>query len=65
MGCNIKKRIKDKDLRPELSHACLGQPFVKDAAIDIVICADFERTTGRYGKRGENYVYIKVGHAIP
>ncbi|MEE8317595.1 MAG: SagB/ThcOx family dehydrogenase [Candidatus Omnitrophota bacterium] len=57
------KRIKDMDLRGELSRACLGQGFVKDAAIDIVICADFERTTGRYGERGKNYVYIEVGHA--
>ena len=57
------KRIKDMDLRGELSQACLGQGFVKDAAIDIVICADFERTTGRYGERGKNYVYIEVGHA--
>ena len=57
------KRIKDKDLREVLSGACLGQRFVKDAAIDIVICADFKRATGRYGKRGENYVYIEVGHA--
>jgi SagB-type dehydrogenase family enzyme len=57
------KRIKDMDLRGELSLACLGQDFVKDAAIDIIICADFERTTGRYGERGKNYVYIEVGHA--
>lgn len=57
------KRIKDKDLRGELCQACLGQRFVKDAAIDIIICADFKRTTGRYGERGEGYVYIEVGHA--
>ncbi|MBU4343535.1 MAG: SagB/ThcOx family dehydrogenase [Candidatus Omnitrophica bacterium] len=57
------KRIKNKDLRGELCDACLGQPFVRSAAIDIVMCAEFERTTGRYGKRGENYVYIEIGHA--
>lgn len=56
------KRLKDKDLREELSRACLGQHFVRDAAIDIIICADFKRTTASYGKRGENYVYIEVGH---
>jgi len=56
------KRVKDKDLREELCSACLGQPFVKDASIDVVICADFERTA-RYGERGENYVYIEAGHA--
>lgn len=57
------ERIKSEDLREELSIACLGQRFVKDAAIDIIMCADFKRTTGRYRKRGENYVYIEVGHA--
>ncbi len=57
------KRIKEGDLRTGLSRACLGQGFVRDAAINIIICADFKRTTGRYGKRGENYVYIEVGHA--
>lgn len=57
------ERLKNEDLRSDLSSACLGQKFVKDAAIDIVICADFKRTTPRYGKRGESYVYIEVGHA--
>ena len=57
------KRLEERDLRKGLSQACLGQGFVEDASIDIVICADFKRTTGRYGKRGENYVYIEVGHA--
>jgi len=57
------ERIKSKDLREELSIACLGQRFVKDAAIDIIMCADFKKTSGHYGKRGENYVYIEVGHA--
>ena len=57
------KIIKKDDLRPALSKACLGQGFVKDAAVDILICADFKRTTDRYGDRGMGYVYIEVGHA--
>jgi len=57
------KRLKDGDLRPQLSIACLGQQFVENASVDIIICADFKRTTARYGKRGEKYVYIEVGHA--
>ena len=57
------KRLKSGDLRAQLSIACLGQQFVEDASVNIVICADFKRTTARYGKRGENYVYIEVGHA--
>ena len=57
------KKLKEKDLREGLSQACYNQGFVKDAAIDIVICADFKRTTRRYDARGENYVYIEAGHA--
>ena len=37
------KRLKDVDLRSQLCSACLGQGFVKEAAIDIIICADFKR----------------------
>lgn len=57
------ERLDKRDLREALSAASFGQRFVKDASLDIVICAEFDRTTGRYGKRGENYVYIEVGHA--
>lgn len=57
------KKLKDYDLREGLSAACFGQGFVKAAPVNIVICADFKRTAGRYGDRGENYVYIEVGHA--
>jgi SagB-type dehydrogenase family enzyme len=31
--------------------------------VDIVICALYHRTSYRYGKRGERYVHIEVGHA--
>ncbi|MCM8803947.1 MAG: SagB/ThcOx family dehydrogenase [Candidatus Omnitrophica bacterium] len=54
--------IKEGDLRVELSKAALNQLSVKTAPITIIISAIFERTTNRYGKRGENYVYIEVGH---
>ena len=57
------ERLDEKDLRGELRDACFGQGFVKDAAINIVISADFKRTSGRYRKKGENFVYIEVGHA--
>ncbi len=28
----------------------------------IVICAQYERTTRKYGERGRRYVHIEVGH---
>ncbi len=54
--------IKEGDLRTELSRAALNQTSIKNAAIVIVISGDFKRTTSRYGKRGERYVFVEAGH---
>ncbi len=51
------------DLRLELAGASLGQAYVYDAPLDIVICAVYERTTRRYGARGDRYIFMEVGHA--
>lgn len=55
--------IKGEDMRKELAGAALGQTWVKEAAIDIVITAVYERTTWKYGDRGVRYVHIETGHA--
>lgn len=51
------------DIRLALARAALDQEFIYEAPVDIVICALYERTTMRYGARGERYVHIEVGHA--
>jgi len=51
------------DVRLELARAALDQEFIYQAPLDIVICAEYERTLSRYGARGERYVHIEVGHA--
>ncbi|MEO0271214.1 MAG: SagB/ThcOx family dehydrogenase [candidate division WOR-3 bacterium] len=56
-------KVKDIDIREKLSHYAYEQDFIKDAPTVFVIAADFKRTTSRYGKRGERYVYIDLGHA--
>ena len=53
---------KPADLRPNLARAALDQEFIIDAPVDIVICALYHRTSYRYGRRGERYVHIEVGH---
>jgi len=51
------------DARLELSRAALSQSFIYDAPVDIIVCAEYERTARRYGKRAERYVHFEVGHA--
>ena len=50
------------DVRQELARAALGQGFIYEAPVDIIICALYERATGIYGSRGERYIHMEVGH---
>jgi SagB-type dehydrogenase family enzyme len=56
-------RVLNGNKRSELAKAALDQTWVKEAAIDIVIAAVYERTTVKYGDRGVRYVHMEVGHA--
>ncbi|MFW6118537.1 MAG: SagB/ThcOx family dehydrogenase [Chloroflexota bacterium] len=53
---------KANDATPDLARAALDQEFIFDAPVNIVICALYHRTSSTYGKRGERYVHIEVGH---
>ncbi|HJH25960.1 MAG TPA: nitroreductase [Methanophagales archaeon] len=69
------EKVKDGDIRAELAGAAGGQECVRDAAIDIVFTAIYERTTGKYKTpvyeertgasylRGIRYVHMEAGHA--
>jgi len=57
------EKVKDSDIRAELADAALEQACVRDAAIDLVFTAVYERTTGKYGERGIKYVQMEAGHA--
>ncbi|MBM9535614.1 SagB/ThcOx family dehydrogenase [Desulfobulbus alkaliphilus] len=50
------------DIRPQLSRAALGQLPVRDAPATILFTAVYDRITGRYGPRGEQYAHIEAGH---
>lgn len=60
-GHKIEQTLKG-DVRSKLSLAALGQEFIEEAPINIVVAAVYERTTGRYGERGIRYVHMEVGH---
>lgn len=57
------EKVKDGDVRKELAEAAVGQEHVREAAIDIVFTAVYERTKAKYGERGIRYVHMEAGHA--
>lgn len=50
------------DVRAKLAAAALEQSFIAKAPVDIVVCALYQRTCYRYGRRGERYVHMEAGH---
>jgi SagB-type dehydrogenase family enzyme len=53
---------KEQDVRNRLSRAAFGQGMIEKAPVNIIIAADYSRTTGHYGQRGNRYVHMEVGH---
>jgi len=59
---NLLKCVREGDFGKDLAKASLNQMFIHEAPLNVIICADFDRTCNYYGKRGERYVYIEIGH---
>jgi SagB-type dehydrogenase family enzyme len=55
--------VEKGDKRPDLCKAALSQSSIQNAPFVIVFSGIPKRTTGRYGERGMQYVFIEVGHA--
>jgi SagB-type dehydrogenase family enzyme len=56
------EKIRSDDLRAKVAGAALGQNFIKDAGITVIIAADSSRVTSRYADRGIRYLYMEAGH---
>lgn len=52
------------DHRKVLAHAAYGQSWMEGAAVMMAFTAAYQRTSRKYGQRGERYVHIEVGHAV-
>ena len=59
---HLPEEIIKKDVREELSSAALGQGFIKEAPVVLVITAVFDRVKSKYGERGTRYVFMEAGH---
>ncbi len=44
--------VRDEATRGALAAAAYGQEFIHQAPVAIVVCADAEQSSGRYGDRG-------------
>lgn len=59
------RKVIDRDIREDLTSAALRQSMILDAPISMVFVAVFERSTVRYGQRGEiRYVPMDAGTAF-
>jgi SagB-type dehydrogenase family enzyme len=54
--------VKGGDVRDEMSEASLDQPWVKSCACSLVLSANYEITSAKYGDRGTRYVQLEAGH---
>lgn len=51
--------VKDQTTKQGLARAALGQMFIAEAPVAIVVCANISRTSRRYGRRGEELYCIQ------
>ena len=51
--------IKDAEMKDKIYNLACKQPCVLGAPVHIVVCADFPKTTDRYGDRGRDLYSIQ------
>ena len=51
--------VWDDETREKLASAALGQSFIAEAPVDIVVCVDLARARMAYGVRGETLYCIQ------
>ncbi len=57
------ERFVEGDVRPTLARLAVGQTFIAEAPLALVITAEYERISQRYGDRAARYVHMEAGHA--
>jgi len=57
--------VKDPEVKRELCVAALYQEFIEEAPVNLVVCANEERSAGTYGNRGRKmYCLLDAAAAI-
>ncbi len=57
------KQISPDHRQEEIAAAAANQMFLNDAALLLLIAADFDVTAAKYGERAGQYVFLEAGHA--
>ncbi|MDD5593797.1 MAG: SagB/ThcOx family dehydrogenase [Candidatus Margulisbacteria bacterium] len=52
-----------EDVRPSLVRASLGQAFIGEAPLVIIIAGNFRIVEAKYGQRSYRYLNMEIGHA--
>jgi SagB-type dehydrogenase family enzyme len=59
---NAIEQLKSTDIRSKLPAAALGQKYLADAPLVIIIAGKLEKLSARYGDRASRYMFIEAGH---
>ena len=51
------------DFNRALAEVAANQEWIENSAAILLISADFQRTTQKYGERGKQYVWMEAGHS--
>ncbi|MCX7778759.1 MAG: nitroreductase family protein [Patescibacteria group bacterium] len=51
--------VRDQKTKKQIAKAALGQYFISEAPLVIVVAVDVEKTASRYGERGRNLYVIQ------
>lgn len=57
------QKIASGDLRESVARASLGQMWMAEAPVSIVVTAEYRRIEVKYGNRGRRYALMEAGHA--
>jgi len=51
--------VKNQEIKNKLAKAAYGQSFIREAPVNIVVCADEFASSSRYGERGRTLYCIQ------
>ena len=54
--------VSSGDSRQALAQHASGQMFIAEAPVVVVVTAEYQQTTKKYGERGVRYVHMEAGH---